>query len=787
MADQEKIYREAMSAGHSAAWDLEWARAAAHYQEALQAKPQDYQALTSLGLAFYELHRFDDALKKYTEAAKVHPEEPVPWEKMAQIYERKGNISEAIRAALQAADRFMKRKEFKRGIDNYLRVTRLDPDHLLAHTHLALIYDRLQQIDRAIEEYLAVAALLQRQGKIKEATQAAQKAINLAPNDPKARQALAAIQRGTLLPKPKRPRGGTNPLRIAKIRQNANATSQENADAPDDTAQNQNADPIAAAQQRALTLLAETLFEEAETQHEPGEKRSGGLDVLVQGMTNPQAREQQRSRILLLLGQVVDMQTQGNYAQAAEELLRAVSAGLDHAGAYFDLGFLLAKSGNYAEAIRYLQKSVYHPDFALASHLLLAQASLQLDKKVEAAQHYLEALRIADTDTVSKEEADKLGHLYEPLIAQIANGQANDETLDRIAENVEQLLLQPDWRQRVQAAREQIAQESHTTGNILPLADMLMEANSGRIVTTLSRVHNLLANGAWGAALEETQLALAYAPAYLPLHTLMADILLERGMVNVAEEKYLMIARTYLARGSAQQAIDLYKKALEINPTHLEAHVHLVEALIGQNRLEEAIAHYMEMAESYYQLADLQQAQTIYERALRLARRLAKGRQWQLQILRRMADLAEQQLDWRQAILIYEQIRTIEPQDKHVRAKLITLRLKMGQTKQATQELDEFIAYLTRKGNLTQALALIKELLETHPKSGELHMRLGQVYTTLEQRSEAIRAFDTAGECFLDAKQPEDAIQAIEAILALQPPDAEAYREALAQLHAELA
>ena len=73
MADQEKIYREAMSAGHSAAWDLEWARAAAHYQEALQAKPQDYQALTSLGLAFYELHRFDDALKKYTEAAKVHP------------------------------------------------------------------------------------------------------------------------------------------------------------------------------------------------------------------------------------------------------------------------------------------------------------------------------------------------------------------------------------------------------------------------------------------------------------------------------------------------------------------------------------------------------------------------------------------------------------------------------------------------------------------------------------------------------------------------------------------
>ena len=784
MADQENIYRQAMSAGHSAAWDLEWERAAAYYRKALEARPQDYQALTSLGLALYELHRFDEALEKYAEAAKVHPDEPVPWEKMAQIYERKGNIQQAVNAALHAADRFMKRKEIKRGIDNYVRIIRLDPDHLVAHTHLALIYDRLKQIDLAVEEYLAVAALLQRQGKVQEATQAVQKALTLAPNNPKALQALAALQRGTLLPKPQRPRGGTNPLRMAKIRQST-ASKAKQQDAEDQQEDAENLDPISQAQQRALTLLAETLFEEAEAQTEP-ERKSSSLDMLMRGMTNPQARKQQRSRILLLLGQVVDLQTQGNYAQAAEELLRAINAGLDHAGAYFDLGFLLAKSGNPAEAIRYLQKSVYHPDFALASHLLLARASLELGKKVEAAQHALEALRIADMDAVPKEDAEKLGQLYEPLIAQIANEEVNEETLDRIIENVEELLAQPDWRQRVQAARQQLAQEAEGNANLLPLADMLMEAHSGRIVATLGRIHDLLARGAWGAALEEAQLALAYAPAYLPLHTLMADILLERGMLNVAEDKYLMIARTYLVRGNAQQAIELYKKVLDINPTHPEAHVHLVEALIGQNRLEEAIAHYMEMAESYYQLADLQQAQTVYERALRLARRLPNGRHWQLQILRQMADLAEQQLDWRQAILIYEQIRTIEPKDEHVRAKLIALRLKLGQTRQATRELDEYIAYLKREGNLTQALAFIQELIETYPKSGELYMRLGQVYTALGQRSEAIRAYDTAGECFLDAQQPQEAIQAIEAILALQPPDADAYREALAQLREQL-
>jgi len=781
MADPETTYREAMSAGHSAAWDLEWARAAEYYSQALEAKPRDYQALTSLGLALFERHQFDEALQMYGQAAQVLPNEPVPWEKMAHIYERQGNIRRAIEAALQAADRFMKRGEAKRGIENYLRVVRLDPENLLAHTHLALIYDRLQQLDRAVEEYLAVAALLQRQGKVQDATRAVQRALTLVPNDPAVRQAMASLQRSILLPKPTRPRGGTNPLRMAKIRQ----TGADDADdeIEDAAASDSQLDPIAQARQRALTLLAEVLFEEAETDVGPG--RQGNLDTLMRGMTSPAARRRQRSRILLLLGRVVDEQTQGNSAQAAEELRRAVDAGLDHAAAYFDLGMLLLETEKPAEALRYLQSAVSHPDFTLATHLLIARASHQLGKKVEAAQHALEALRIADMAVVPPEQAEVLGQLYEPLIAQVASD-ANEETLDRIVENVEQLLVQPDWQQRVRAARQQLDQEARDSDGVLPLADMLIEAQSGRIVEALGRVRALLADGAWGAALEEAQMALAYAPAYLPLHVLMADILAERGMTDIVEEKYLTVARTYLARGNAARAVELYRKVLEHNPAQVEAHARLVEALISQNQLEEAIAHYMEMAQSYYQLAELQQAQHVYERALRLARRLPNNRSWQLRILRKLADLAEQQLDWRQAALVYEQIRTLEPKDEQMRSKLIGIRLKLGRLPQAMQELDDYIEHQQRGGDLNKMIDFLKTLVEQHPDVGELQMRLGQLYAMTGRRRKAIAAYDAAGEKFLDADQTDKAIQAIEAILALEPQDAEAYREALAQLREQL-
>ena len=41
--------------------------------------------------------------------------------------------------------------------------------------------------------------------------------------------------------------------------------------------------------------------------------------------------------------------------------------------------------------------------------------------------------------------------------------------------------------------------------------------------------------------------------------------------------------------------------------------------------------------------------------------------------MRRMADIDMQRLDWRQALRIYEQLRTLEPDDPSVRKSLIEL------------------------------------------------------------------------------------------------------------------
>jgi tetratricopeptide (TPR) repeat protein len=103
MAGSNEVFQEAMSKGHSAAWDQQWSQAALAYQQALDEIPDSPKALTSLGLALFELQRYEESLQAYQKAARAAPKDPIPLEKVGQLSERLGNNREAIQAFLQAA------------------------------------------------------------------------------------------------------------------------------------------------------------------------------------------------------------------------------------------------------------------------------------------------------------------------------------------------------------------------------------------------------------------------------------------------------------------------------------------------------------------------------------------------------------------------------------------------------------------------------------------------------------------------------------------------------------
>ncbi len=766
MSGRQDIFQQAMNQGHSAAWDQQWDRAAAYYRQALEEFPDSFQALNSLGLALIELQEYDQALRCYQMAAKNQPDDPLPLEKIAQLCERMGQLDLAVQASLRGAELYMKNRDVSKALENWERVTRLNPENLTAHSRLALVLERMNEKLRAVDEYLAVASLMQANGEPEKAMQAVNQALKIQPDSPAARQALAMLKDFRPLPKPTRPKGGTAPLRMSQVRQ---LQAPQEADQPE-------LDPVALARQKALTILAGMLFEGAE---EDLENRRN-LRSIVTGTTGQLQRPVDRSRMVLHLSQLVDLQSRGDTTHAIDELQKAVEAGLENAAAYFDLGLLYAEVGRMESAIRQVQSAVKHHEFALASRLLLGDLLRKKSMLKEASFEYLEALKLADAQVVPPEQANDLLQLYDLLI-ESSRHQSSPELQTRLCDNIQEMLMRPDWREQIRRARQQLPGQGRS-GPPIPLAEILLEARSGEVIDSVSKIYDLIDNGMYRTAMEEAFAALQQAPMYLPLHSLMGEMLVKQNEIPSAVSKFEVVSRVYSSRGDLKQAINYLRRVVELSPTDLSARGRLIDQLVSYNQVNEAISEYIHLAELYYSLADLNTARKTYTEALRVAQQADADRDLRVKIMQRMADIDLQSLDWRQAMRVLEQIRTMQPENAENRLQIIQLNFRMGQESQALTELDNYIAFMSNNNQSTQLIKFMESLEADYPERIPVRRRLAEQYHQQGRMEDAIKQLDTIGDMLLEAGDRSGAIQTVEMILAMNPPNKADYLQVLEQL-----
>lgn len=769
MTGRQDVFQQAMNQGHSAAWDQLWGRAAAFYRQALEEFPNNSQALTSLGLAMIELQDYDQALKCYEKAARVNREDPLPLEKVAQLYERMGSLDQASLAALRAAELYLKKRDINKAIENWERVTRLNPENLQAHSRLALVFERMGEKEKAVNAYIAVASLLQAGGHLEKAVSAASRALHVKPDSVEAAQALTLLKDFKSLPKPARPRGGTAPLRMSQVRK---------LETPEEIAQSDRGlDPVAQTRQKALTILAGMLFDSDDDEDDPREKR--GLQAIVTGVGSGVIRKPvDNSRIVLHLSQMIDMQTRGEFVQAAEELQRALDFGLEHPAANFDLGFLYAQVGRLESAIRQLQNAARHQDFSLGSYLLLGDLQRKKGDLHRASLAYLTAIKLADLLVVPQDKADGLRQLYEPVF-EVHRQQTDAEIQNQLCDNIEELLMRQDWREQLLRAREQLPAQAPGAPP-MPLAEILSQASSSQVIDSLSHIYELANVGKPRSAMEEAFYALEKAPTYLPLHTFMGDLLVKQGDNAGAVAKYLVVAKIYGIRGETLQSINLFRKITELSPMDLNARGRLIEQLIAAGKSDDAINEYLRLADMYFNLADLNMARKTFTDALRFAQQAQVDRKTRVNILHKMADIDLQSLDWRQALRVFEQIRTLQPDDQVARANLIELNFRLGLEDRAVAELDNYVAYLDNKqGSL---LSFLEQQVSEFADRVPTRRRLADMYLRMGRKQDAVTQYDAIGEILIGSGDQAGAIQIIEMILALDPPNKDEYKLLLEQM-----
>ncbi|RPJ51624.1 MAG: tetratricopeptide repeat protein [Chloroflexi bacterium] len=774
MAGNKEAYQKAMNQGHSAAWDQEWEQAAECYSTALEEFPNHPQALSSLGLALFELQDYPAALQCYQRAAALAPEDPAPHEKVARIYERMGRLNDAINSSLQAAEMHLKARSADKAIDNWTRVISIQPENVNVRTRLAAVYERIGRKSDAATEYISLASIYQRSGDLTRATKMVEHAYQMMPENQEVRMALSMLRGGQLLPRPARPHGGTGPVRMAHVREmqgKADSGAVEN-------------DPIGETRQKALVDLAALLFDQADENTASSQvSRGRGLSALARGLAGGDSSESsERTRIILHLGQAIDSQTTGDANQTIVELEHALNLGLRQPGAYFILGQLL-RGENLDRAQRYLQQSVKHPDYAMASHLLIAQIYEKTGQWPEAAGAYIQALGLADAQMIPADQAEQLISQYDALNDSVPD----DDTvaLQAVCKAVSSQLNRTDWRSYLARVREQLPAQPEGSPPT-PVSEMVLETRSTQVVETMAQVRRLAENGMLRSAFEEALYALQYAPTYLPLHVLIGDLLIEEGRSSEAVQKFLVVSELYTVRREVTRAVRMLKRISQIVPTDVAVRQRIIDLLVAQDKVEDALQEFTNLADLYYRLAELDKARQTYLDALNVAKKSKDNRTWGVNLLLKVADIDMQRINLRQALRVYEQIRAIQPDNPTVRSQIVNLNFRLGLEPAAIKELDEYLVFLESSGRRQDAIMFISDLLVDHSNRIDLRRRLADLYLRNNQTPEAVTQLDAAADALLSAGKHYEAINLLETIITLNPSNIQEYRTALESLRREM-
>jgi thioredoxin-like negative regulator of GroEL len=131
---------------------------------------------------------------------------------------------------------------------------------------------------------------------------------------------------------------------------------------------------------------------------------------------------------------------------------------------------------------------------------------------------------------------------------------------------------------------------------------------------------------------------------------------------------------------------------------------------------------------------------------------------------------------------VYEQIRTLRPEDQGAREQLIELYSRLGQPQKAAAELESFVAYLDSAGKAADGVPFLEALVNEHPNQLIFQKALAAQLHRVGRTQEAVSQLDSLGDSLLQGGRKREAVEVISQIVAMNPPNAADYRRLLMQI-----
>ncbi|MBU0494729.1 MAG: tetratricopeptide repeat protein [Chloroflexi bacterium] len=748
MPRDRAAYEQAIQEGHTCAWDGRWPQAVQAYQRALDQSPGDVTAQTCLGQAYLNQGLHQEALTCYQQAQTQTPDDVALLDKIAELQAQLGHKDQAVAVSLDLAERHMALGDRASAIASWRRVIQWQPDHAEARRRLSEVYasgGSRQDMHDALQEALALARVYRGRGEVTQAIQECERALALDNTNVEARALLEDLRLEAL-------ESGIFSVSVATRRGN----------------------PISQAAQDAMSRLAEQIFDE-----QAPDRGEIDLAAVVKSTADGRVSFQLgRQQMNALIGQAIDYQARDMVKQALARYQEAQQGGARQPEISLNLGILHTRQNHWDQAITCLSQTTQHPDYGLASHFALSQIYQAQGMLDQALHHSIEALKRVDLRTVDEQEADRLGQIYDGLAESYMAG-VDPAQATAFCSSLNEFLNNEDWEQRAIDARQR-ANALAVGDQIATLADFFAVPAYHVVMESIALSQEYLARNYFMAAIDQCQRVIEHAPGYLPIHRRLAEIYTRQGRLNEAVEKYEMLAKTYKVRNELDQAVQVYQDMLMLVPDNMAARDDLITLLQQQGRYDDAIRQHMETASTYLQTLQVEEAVELYSQALKLAPHATEPRKWGVTLYRSIATAYTSRVDWSRAIAALLQAKKLDAQNPELRRQLGELYLKQGRPDLAQAELAGLAP--PDQAPTNDALAELQAQVRHQPNDLDARQALAQAYIARGLKEQAVVELDKLGEMQMNQGLFQDTLATIESIVALEPPNVNAYRQLLRQL-----
>ena len=289
-------------------------------------------------------------------------------------------------------------------------------------------------------------------------------------------------------------------------------------------------------------------------------------------------------------------------------------------------------------------------------------------------------------------------------------------------------------------------------------------------------------------------------PSMLDVYAKLADLYAKQGLAMEAKSQYQVLADYYVKHGDPANALAIYKKISELDPNSINVHVKLADLHSASNQPAEAMKEYDRVGKMLLKRGMLDEAAQVFKKALKVepkntdlveslvtamleakdfdnatqitqaALELNKDNPRLLAIIGRI-NLARGDAGGARAAL--ERSLAADPNDTSARETVAELSLKQNDADKALEMLMPIVEKALARGERSAAVETLNRILRVDSGHTPTLERLVGVYTRLNEETNILASMNSLAEAHIAKGRYEQAAQVLERLIMREPQNAQ--------------